>query len=48
MFFNGFGKNENIINVNNGEMTETFENVIYDILEFTWAFFRPKGMTFHS
>jgi hypothetical protein len=36
MFFNGFGKNKNIININNGEMGEMIKNIIHNVLNSDW------------
>jgi len=35
MFINGFGIDEDIINVNNGEVAKRIKNVVHDSLEFT-------------
>ena len=42
MSLNGFGENENIINVNNGEMGERVENIIHKILKFTRSILQSK------
>ena len=42
MFINRAGINKNIINVNNGKMTEKIENIIHNILEFTWSILKTK------
>jgi hypothetical protein len=42
MFFNGFGENKNIINVNNGKMAKGVEHVIHNIMKFTRGILQAK------
>ena len=42
MFINRAGINKNIININNGEMAERIENIIHNVLEFTWGILKTK------
>ena len=42
VFSNGARVNKNIININNGEMTEEVKNVIHDVLKLTWGIFKTK------
>ena len=42
VFVNGARVNKNIININNGEVTERVKNVIHDILKFAWSIFKAK------
>ena len=43
MFINGFGIDNDIINVNNGEMTKGIEDIIHNVLEFTRGILKTKG-----
>ena len=42
VFINRVRVDKNIININNGEVTERVKNVIHDILKFAWSIFKAK------
>ena len=42
IFINGFGIDKDIINLNNGEMTEGITNIIHNVLEFTRGILKTK------
>ena len=42
VFINKAGINKNIININNGEMTEGVENIIHDVLKLTGGILKTK------
>ena len=42
VFINRARVNKNIININNGEMTEGVKDIIHDILKFAWGIFKTK------
>ena len=42
MFINGVGVDKNIININNGKMTEGIENIIHNVLELTGGILKTK------
>ena len=42
VFINRIGVNENIININNGEMAERIENIIHNVLELTRDILKTK------
>ena len=42
VFVNRARVNKNIININNGEMTEGIKNIIHDILKLNWGIFKAK------
>ena len=48
MFINGIEIDKDIININNGEMTEGIEDIIHNVLKFTRGILKTKGITFHS
>lgn len=48
MFINGFEIDKDVININNGEMTERIEDIIHNVMEFTRGILKTKGITFHS
>ena len=42
VFINRARVNKNIININNGQMTEGIENIIHDVLELTRGILKTK------
>ena len=45
VFSNGARVNKNIININNGEITEGVKNVIHDVLKLTWGILKTKWLS---
>jgi hypothetical protein len=42
VFINGFGVDQNIINIDNSEMAERIKNVIHNVLELTRGILKAK------